>query len=373
MLRKFDLFPKLDKQYRVGTSLGGFLSVLSVIMTVILFYSEIWTYFHPPLRQNLIVDSTISTATDGRTISSLSQPKLQVTLDVSFPEIPCYLLHFDVIDPVTHSLMHIDEIDSHFYRLPKGSVDGKDLGTIDPQTFYQSEQTQNCGNCYSDLQVESGKENCCDTCVSVFEFHQKHSIKQPLIQNVAQCKKISDNIETMKNEGCRVRAEFKALRIQSEFHVSPGFSWGNKDINFHDVSPFGLNFSQLNLSHKINELKFTSKLGSYPLDNFVGVQHKEKSYRFIYNIDILDDNFTATYFQITDPLGYSPGFVVHYDISPVSGVTYSDREPLLHLCTRLLTVIGAVLGLFRAIDKTIFSVRHNQYNDEIPVTPSNVK
>ena len=374
MLRKFDLFPKLDKQYRVGTSLGGTLSVLSILVTIFLFYTEISTYLHPPQRQRLIVGSNIATASDGKTISALQQPKLHVSLDIVFPKIPCYFLHFEVIDPVTETFMRLDQTDSKFFRIPENEKNlNKTLGTIDPNSFYQSEETKTCGNCYLTGKTASDNKECCNTCLSVFNYHQKLGLPQPLMKDVKQCEEIWKNIESMKGEGCHATAEFQALRIPSEFRVSPGYSWGSSDINFHDVSPFGLSFNDLNLSHTIKHLKFSTNSGTYPLDGSEAIQTKSKSYRFIYNVDVLDDNYTATTYQITDPFGYSPGFVVHYDVSPVSGEIYWDREPILHLCTRLLTVVGAVLAAFRAIDKAIFTVRHQEVNEEILITPSNVK
>ena len=365
-MRKFDLFPKLDKQYRVGTNFGGMLSILSIVVTVFLFYSEIWIYFHPTQRQRLIVDTSIPTAADGRTITSSQQKKLNIQLNITFPKIPCYLMHFDVIDPVTNVPMQIENVKSDFIRLDSN---GKEVGkNFDAESFYKTDSSDKS---FTDCYIKDVNE-VCKTCFSVFEAHRNHKISPPLLKDVKQCDNIQKEIETMKNEGCSINAKFDALRISSEFHVSPGFSWDSKGLFAHDVSAFGLNFSDINLTHVIHGIKFNNLSDPFPLDNFVNIQTEKKAFRYVYNADILDDNFTATEFTIPEPLDFSPGVIFKYDISPISGQTYSDREPILHLCTRLLTVIGGVLGAFRALDKMFFSVRRRG-SDEIIQPQTNVK
>ena len=100
-LRRFDVFPKLDNEFRVGTTAGGILSLCSLVAAIVLSYVEIYSYLHPPVRQRLSVDAVRPTELDGVTISSRSQPRFDVNLDVTFPEAPCYLLHIDVLDSIT--------------------------------------------------------------------------------------------------------------------------------------------------------------------------------------------------------------------------------------------------------------------------------
>jgi hypothetical protein len=365
-MRKFDLFPKLDKQYRVGTNLGGILSILSVAMTVILFYSEIWSYCHPTQRQRLIVDTSRPTGSDGKTIHSSQQKKLNIQVNITFPKVPCYLLHFDVIDPVTDVPMQIENVQSEFVRLDKN---GKRIEkNFDSANFFKSQSSDKSANsCY----IANIKETCED-CESVFKAHRNYHISPPLIKNVKQCEEAQKRIDSMKEEGCSINAAFDALRISSEFRISPGFSWDSKGLLIHNVSVFGLDFADINLTHTIHSIKFNKLAGPFPLDNTTSVQTEKRAYRYVYNSDILDDNFTATEFTIPDPRGFSPGVIFKYDISPISGQSYSDREPILHLCTRLLTVIGGVLGVFRALDKMFFSVR-KRGSEEIIQPQTNVK
>jgi hypothetical protein len=51
------------------------------------------------------------------------------------------------------------------------------------------------------------------------------------------------------------------------------------------------------------------------------------------------------------------GVFFKYDVSPITATSYTDGEPASHLLTRLLTVIGAVLGIFRVIDTVAYQSR----------------
>ena len=83
-LRKFDVFPKLDNEYRIGTIIGGVLSLLSIISAIILSWVEIYSYLHPQVRQRLIVDSTRPTGDDGITISAANLPRLRSFINITF-------------------------------------------------------------------------------------------------------------------------------------------------------------------------------------------------------------------------------------------------------------------------------------------------
>jgi len=344
-LRKFDVFPKLDNEFRVGTTSGGLLSLLSILMTVLLSYSEIHTYMHPPIRQRLIVDNSRPTGSDGITISSKYQPKLDVMVNISFPRIPCYLMHFDVIDSVTQLPLPLEEVNNTFTRVTQ---DGVPTGFHDPNNLLQTEPLPECGTCYD------GEGTCCKTCQSVFDAYKAKGLQPPEIAKIDQCKSLLPKFEAMNQEGCQIHASFRAVRVASEFHVSPGLSWNSEGWHAHDLRTFGKNFSLLNLSHKIERMQFVKSESTMPLDGFSNIQLEQRSWRVVYTADILGGNYSASRYAIYDSKSFSPGVVFKYDVSPISANTYFDREPILHLCTRLLTVIGGVLGLFRLIDAVLF-------------------
>ena len=359
-IRKFDVFPKLDNEYRIGTTSGGILSLLSVLMTIILAFSEIYSYLHPPIRQRLTVDMQRPTGPDNVTISQTLQPKLPASIDITFPSSPCYLLHFDVIDALTQLTVPLSGIKSTFTRL---SPNGDKIGSIDIEKLVYTERNdKKCGSCY---RANTTRRVCCRSCQEVFDAYKELGYEPPRLHQVEQCAPIIEKLKHMQNEGCSIHASFDALRVASEFHVAPGFSWNSEGWHVHDIGVFNKTFSDINLTHTIHSVKFTNTPGKYPLDNVTMVQTEHKAWRVVYTADILEGNFSASKYQMYDPKGYIPGVIIKYDVSPISATTYFDQEPFLHLCTRLITVIGGVLGIFRFMDTVLFHTRKTKKDDQI--------
>ncbi|OHT10751.1 hypothetical protein TRFO_19886 [Tritrichomonas foetus] len=353
-LRKFDVFPKLENEYRIGTVWGGILSLISITFTIVLSWIEIRSFLNPPIRQRLIVDSARPTGDDGITISTETLPRFDSFINITFPSAPCFLLHFDVIDSVTQLTIPLDEIKSTFIRL---SPDGKPIAPI-PNNFMSMKNGQ-CGSCMID------NSTCC-TCIEVYNAFHSRGVQPPKISDIPQCSYVKSQIDKMTNEGCRVESSFRAVRVAGEFHVAPGLSWFNEGWHVHDLLTFGYIFKEVNLSHTINRLQFTKTDGPLPLDNFTNIQTKgDAAWRVVYTADILEGNYSASRFGLYDPTNLSPGVFFKYDVSPITATTYLDREPTLHLVTRLLTVIGGVLGMFRFVDTILYSASKAKKKEEI--------
>ncbi|KAK8894236.1 Endoplasmic reticulum-Golgi intermediate compartment protein 3 [Tritrichomonas musculus] len=349
-LRKFDVFPKLVNEYRVGTVWGGILSLLSLFFAIGLSWVEIHSYLHPQVRQKLIVDSTRPTGEDGVTISMDNLPRLKSFINITFPRAPCYLLHIDVIDSITQISIPLDKVKTTFTRL---SPNGQPISIL-PLDFMNISSSNNnqtkCGSCFID------GTKCCHTCLDVYNTFKDKGVRIPKLDDIPQCSEVRKKINQMDNEGCRVESSFRAVRVGGEFHVAPGLSWFSDGWHVHDLITFGKVFKEVNLTHTITRLQFAKTKGNLPLDNFTLVQSKPNStWRVVYTADILEDNFSASRYAMYNSTNMIPGIFFKYDVSPITATTYLDKEPKLHLATRLLTVFGAVLGIFRLIDTVIYS------------------
>ena len=343
-LRRFDVFPKLDNEFRVGTTAGGILSLCSLVAAIVLSYVEIYSYLHPPVRQRLSVDAVRPTELDGVTISSRSQPRFDVNLDVTFPEVPCYLLHIDVLDSITQLPLPLDVSGATFKRLNRN---GDVIGSLGSD-FMETGASAECGSCYV-----NGYDGCCKSCQDVLNAHKKKGLRPPVLSEVAQCKEVLERIKSMDGEGCRYVGSFRVVRFASEFHIAPGISWAEEGWHVHDMRPFGKGLFDLNLTHTVNRLQFVDSDKKMPLDGFTNVQDKMGAWRVVYTADILGENFSVSRFNMYNTSKYM-GVCWNYDVSPITATTYLDKEPLLHLLTRLLTVVGGVLGIFRFVDQMMF-------------------
>ena len=113
-LKRFDAYAKPMDDFRIRTRSGGILTVVSGIVMVILFASEIKDYLQPETKEELFVD----TSRTG---------KLKINLDVIFSRISCDFLGLDAMD--VSGEQHIDIEHNVFKR--KLDLDGKPID--DPQ------------------------------------------------------------------------------------------------------------------------------------------------------------------------------------------------------------------------------------------------
>ncbi|OHS93318.1 hypothetical protein TRFO_11952 [Tritrichomonas foetus] len=343
-LSKLDLFPKLGDEYHVGTTVGGIISMMSIISVILLSSVEIRSYLNPPLRQKLLVDTTRPTSVDGVTITMESQPRLDVYINITFPAAPCYLLSFDVIDFMTQLPIPLDDIKSTFTRLsPSGQIIGK-LS----RDYLNSEIYSTPGSCYVD------NFSKCYSCQEVYTEYQKRLFKPPALTDIDQCKSVSKRLQAMREEGCNIESSFKVIRFAGNFMISPGMSWNHRGWQMHFVEPFGIATNEINMTHHIERLQYSKNEEKMPLDNFTNVQTENATWKVIYTADILDDKFSVSRNAITNPSSEQLGVIFKYDISPIQAMSYLDKEPKLHLATRLLTVVGGVLGFFTMIDRAIY-------------------
>lgn len=359
-LKSLDLLPKLDKEYRIGTPIGGILSILSLIATIFLFYSDFLSYLNPPVRQKFRVNTQRPTGPDGMTISSEYQPRLSVELDISLPSISCYLIHFDALESFTQSPLPLEDKSINFTRLKKNSEEV--IGQF-PRKFLKTKPVEGCGSCY-----QANVTKCCNTCHEVYKAYRLDGLPPPNLITISQCQSVVEMISKMKDEGCRVRASYNTIKFASEFHISPGLSSFTEGWHIHDLRPFGQNFQDQNLSHIIHKLHLSPTSEIMPLDNFTNIEYKvNKTWRAMYTINIIDTDYSASHYEVYNTTS-PPGVVFKYDISPIRAVEYQERDPLISLLSSTMMMVGGVLLLFLMVDSAIFAKDPlNIFSDSIVV------
>jgi hypothetical protein len=340
----------------MGTTYGGILTILSIITAAFLSFTEIKTYLNPTTRQRLAVDTRRPTGKDGIIIDKKEQPKLDVLINVTFHSAPCYVMHLDVVDYVSQLSLPLENIKHKFTRLTK---DGKEISEYDPSKLLESTPVK-CGSCYK----ANTSKICCNTCKELFDEYDVQYRHPPRLYKAEQCKEVYDRVRKMDDEGCSIYAEFTTPRVASEFHISPGYSWNTEGWHIHDIKMFNRTYASVNLTHTIHSMKFSRKEGKYPLDGMTILQDKADPLGVIYLANILEDNFTAYSYKVYNPKQFKPGAIFSYDVSTITAVEYIDKEPFMHLLTRLLTVLGAVLGLFRLINTIMFSAQKANVSKE---------
>jgi hypothetical protein len=185
------------------------------------------------------------------------------------------------------------------------------------------------------------------------------------MNQIEQCREVVERLSQMEYEGCQIESKFRAVRVGGEFHIAPGRSWFSEGWHVHDIQTFSKSFDDVNLTHTIERLQFGLSDSPMPLDGTGQTQMQHKAWRVVYTSDVLADNFSVSRYAMYEMGNQSPGVGFKSDGSQILATNFLDREPVLHLVTRLLTVMGGVLGMFRLIDTLVYYSRKKQKVDQI--------
>ena len=84
-LKRFDAYAKTLDDFRVRTTSGGLVTIISTLIIFILFCLQLQYYLTTDIEQVLFVDTS-------------RQGKINITVDIQFPVLPCSYLTIDAMD-----------------------------------------------------------------------------------------------------------------------------------------------------------------------------------------------------------------------------------------------------------------------------------
>ena len=84
-VRRFDIYTKLQEEYKVQTTSGATLSIIGWIVMGVLILGEFNNYLTPTIREHMIVDTTLG-------------QQLRVNVNMSFHALTCNEVHLDAMD-----------------------------------------------------------------------------------------------------------------------------------------------------------------------------------------------------------------------------------------------------------------------------------
>ena len=110
-LLSYDAFAKTDEEVRVRTQMGGLITLVCIIATLVLLSGE-WTQFNTLVNiPQLVVDRD-------------SNAKLDLNLDITFPSVPCDIINLDIMDAAGN--LQFDILESGFTKI-RIDANGKEL------------------------------------------------------------------------------------------------------------------------------------------------------------------------------------------------------------------------------------------------------
>jgi hypothetical protein len=144
-LKRFDAYAKTLDDFRIRTTSGGFVTIISSLIIFLLFILELKYYLTTDVIQVLFVDTS-------------RQEKMNITIDIKFPVVPCSYLTVDAMDVSGDSQTDI------IHNLYKTRLEPKLNNTQSNQENAESTTLPQCESCYG---AESAVHKCCPKCDDV--------------------------------------------------------------------------------------------------------------------------------------------------------------------------------------------------------------
>lgn len=253
-ITRLDAFTKTVEDARIRTTSGGIVTLASLLLILILTYTEYADYTRIVIRPELIVDK-------GR------GEKMEIHMNVSFPRVPCELLTLDVMDvsgEVQSGVMHgVNKVRLRPENEGGGVIEtsaleiGGDEGGVHLDPNY-------CGECYGAPAPSTAKKpGCCNTCAEVRDAYAGVSWSFGRGEGVEQCERehYSQHLDEQRREGCRIEGGIRVNKVIGNFHFAPGKSFSNGNMHVHDLDNYyNSNGVEHSFTHKIHHLRFGPEL-----------------------------------------------------------------------------------------------------------------
>ncbi|XAR49448.1 hypothetical protein NMG60_11032663 [Bertholletia excelsa] len=366
-LRNLDAYPKINEDFYSRTLSGGVITLVSSIVILLLFFSELRLYLHTVTETKLLVDTS-----RGET--------LHINFDVTFPAIQCSLLSVDAMDisgeqhfDIRHNIFK-KRIDSHGNEI-EVRKDGIGAPKIEkPLQRHGGRLERNekyCGSCYG---AEMSDDDCCNSCEEVREAYQRKGWGLTNPDMIDQCKRegFVQKIKDEEGEGCNIHGSLEVSKVAGNFHFAPGKGFHQSN---HVNELLGLPMDVYNISHKINKLAF----GDYfpgvvnPLDRVEWVQGTSNGGMYQYFIKVVPTIYTdirgrtirSNQFSVTEhfksaEISHSRpphGVYFFYDLSPIKVTFREGHTPFLHFVTYLCAIIGGTFTVAGIVDSFVYHGR----------------
>eukprot|EP01036_Dinobryon_divergens_P034522 gene34522-44618_t len=358
--KSIDSFPKALEDFRIKTTSGAIVSILSVLFMVSLFFSEMKYFYKTETVDHLYVNTTRSNT-------------LQVDFDFSFPEVACSLLSLDAFDDTGTSMKDAEGFPQRQLELGNTLQSEKQLEEAamehaEEQRKKLKEQIGDCGHCYG--AGRSGE--CCNTCQDVKDAYERmgwrfkaHGILQCTTESVIE--NVKDQFAT--EGGCQVYGRLELNKGSGQFHIAPhkqfhklaGAGEENLALGFFNLLDLiSFTFDQFNITHTINSLSFGDNFPGIksPLDGEVRtVQDTHGMYQ--YYIKVVPTKYRPLNLQQPEIQSNQvsgrglPGIYFHYEVSPIHAIFEEKRGGTWRFIVSICAILGGMFSVMRIVDVLI--------------------
>ncbi|KAI9315741.1 ERGIC and golgi 3 [Dichotomocladium elegans] len=377
--RQFDAYAKTLDDFRVKTTTGATVTVISALIIMYLILSELFAYQTSMWEPELLVDKS-------------RKDKMNIQFNITFPKMPCHMLSLDIMDD---SGEHISDYTHDVYKVRLDSMGvkidtqkEKKLGDNSHGAEVAFVAADECGSCYG---ARSPREDgCCNSCNDVRQAYaamgwgmgDPDQFKQCLAENWRE------KIENQSNEGCNIHGQLSVNKVRGNFHIAPGQSFQQTNMHIHDLkqyiqgAPDGHAFD---MSHQIHHLRFgpdpskatDAKSTANPAataavtNSLAGTEkitdHARTVFQYFLKIvstELLPLSGKSLYtyqYSVTQSerklgaqTGGLPGVFFIMDISPMQIIYREERSSFTSFLTGVCAIVGGIFTVAGLFDRIVY-------------------
>lgn len=379
--KSYDIYPKLQEGWKEKTFTGATISVISALLVTLLLVNEMSMYLTDHVKEKVVLDRN----------GILSDERLSINFDITFPRVPCEVLHLDAMDiggnyqeDITHNI-NKQSLDHQGVpkRLEAGGQttpgtkrkedDAADAAALHQEFKKNSQNPDYCGDCYG------ASEGCCNTCEALIQAHVKKGwstkglnlVAEQCIHPLGQMKELEEAMA--RGGGCQIFGYIQVKKVAGNFHIAPGRAYQSRNHHLHDMKPFAED--QFDFSHTVHKLSFGADIPGivHPLHN-VQFRADKSGSKSIYYTEVVPTTYKQTNGLVVEANQYSvaehhqdyfardhnrvwlPGVFVHYTISPIRVVVTHGGETVARFLVQLCAIIGGTFTLAGLFDRLLHGV-----------------
>jgi len=403
-MKSFDAFGRPAQEFQVKTACGGYLTLCSITVMLILFVTELRYFLALDTKDQMTIDQ------------NQDQKYLNISFNITFPQAPCAVLSLNLLDPKQANVMHV----AHELYKTRLDTEGQQIGrrirdslrnlvlssselmevaenrsamnylelagsllskvpkkalvnrTI-PQHIVHATSHWRCGSCF---QSHIDEDDCCFSCADVREaFTARGWNDRPREYVFSQCEdEVFAAAPPRPAEGCHISARLLVRKVPATIHVGVARYFTSLSLGQERK----MLVQHMNFNHVIHNLSFGPEFPGLVkvLDGRSKMNHVQPdTEHHQYDVHVIPtryqedggDEVISHQYSVTEHMKpidaserrdevFAPGVWMSYDFTPFEVKVTKTRKVLVHFLTECCAILGGIFAFTGMLDNLSYRI-----------------